>query len=152
MDYSRLTDKVFVGAAVGSAADVDQLVAAGVTAIVDARVEFDDAAILMAFYPSVLYLYDPTADDGVHPKPVHWFQSALGFALPLIVQPKPNCVLFHCAAGIARGPSLAYCVLRALGWSKDDAFNLIKSKRPAATMSYKDDGDAALLALGYTRD
>jgi dual specificity phosphatase 3 len=151
MDWSFITERVATGAAISTVADVDLLVASGVTAIVDARAEFDDAALIMASHPSVLYLWDGTEDDR-QPKPVEWFGKALDFAMPILVRPG-QIVFTHCAAGHNRGPSLAYAVLRAQGWYAKDAIDLIHVERPATIggIVYAADADRALKQLGWTR-
>jgi hypothetical protein len=49
-----------VGAAIATKEDVYALHLEGVRAIVDAREEFDDAAIVMSTDGSISYLWDPT--------------------------------------------------------------------------------------------
>jgi protein-tyrosine phosphatase len=60
-------------------------------------------------------------------------------------------VLTHCAHGVNRGPSLAYAILRAQGWPRHDAYALLKERRPQVRVGYRDDADAALRALRWTR-
>ena len=151
LDCSPLTERLFTGAAISSTSDVDQLVQAGVTAIIDARAEFDDAAIIMANHPSILYLWDGAQDDG-QPKPPEWFKKALDFAMPILA--RPGQILFtHCAAGHNRGPSLAYAVLRAQGWPSHNALHLIHVKRPQTVggIAYAPDAERALHQLGWVR-
>ena len=102
------------------------------------------------------YLFNPTADDG-QPKPTSWFKASLMFAEGPLIEaylmgghhPK---LYVHCAAGINRGPSTAYCILRALtGMAHDDAKALIILHRPIdiTGIRYADDADKALQELGY---
>ncbi len=152
VDYSRITERVFTGAAISSAQDVDTLVAAGVTHIIDARDDVDDATLIMSNHPAIVYCWDPTADNGQHPKPVEWFENALSFAMPALAQPGNICH-FHCAAGINRGPSLAYTIMRAQGFSHLGALAIIRLKRPVTMVgiAYSDDADLALRQLGWTK-
>lgn len=152
MDYSLITERLYTGASMRCSKDVDALVAAGVTHVIDARSGFSDAALLMARQPQISYLWDPTADDGVHPKPVEWFKKALDFALPAIAQPG-KIILSHCAAGHNRGPSITFVIMRALGWSYHEALDLLHTNRPQCIggVTYRDDGELALRQLGWIR-
>lgn len=151
MDCSFITERVATGAAIATNEDVTDLVALGVTHVIDARAEFDDAALLMASDPGMLYLWDPAEDDG-QPKPADWFKRALCFAMPALARPG-NIVLTHCAAGVNRGPSLCYCILRALGSSAIDAINLLHARRPATSggIRYSGDAEIALKTLGWIK-
>jgi hypothetical protein len=68
MDYSRANERIYTGAAIATKEDVYALHLEGVTAIVDAREEFDDAAIVMSTDGSISYLWDPTADRRAAPE------------------------------------------------------------------------------------
>jgi protein-tyrosine phosphatase len=145
-DFSQITERLFVGGQINDA-DWPVLKAAGITHVIDAQAEREDRA------PSaegISVLWVPQPDDGKHPKPVKWFGDAASFALLAFTTPQAK-VLTHCAAGVNRGPSLGYAVLRAQGWSRNDAFALLKAKRPQVNVAYRDDADAALQALGYAK-
>lgn len=144
-DYNLVTDRLAVGAALTSQADVAQLLEAGITAVIDARVEFDDTALFAGSGIGVLWA--PTADDGQHKDPA-WFAVGIEFALPLLARPGQRC-LCHCAAGVNRGPSMCYALLRAWGLRPDQAEGLIRSVRPQVGLAYKTDADAAVIQLGY---
>ncbi len=140
-----VTPRLSTGGALGGPSDVDVLAAAGITHVIDCRAEFDDGALLAQRFH---YLYDPTADDGLT-KPPAWFQPGIAFALQALSQPGTH-VYAHCAAGVNRGPSMCYAIMRALGWSSADAVNTIKSGRRQALIHYSADADAAIAALGYS--
>ena len=144
-DFSMVTARLATGAAVSGPADVAALQAAGITAVIDLRAEFDDGSLLAG--AGMAYLWNGTADDG-QPKPVSWFAASLAFALPLLAQPHQKAYL-HCAAGINRGPSTAFACMRALGWSAADAEATIRAARPQVGLAYKGDADVAVAALGY---
>lgn len=144
-DFSVITARLATGAAVSSAEDVAALKAAGVTAVVDCRGEFDDGPLLAG--SGLAYLWNGAQDDGQH-KPPSWFAASLAFALPLIAQPH-QMVYCHCAAGVNRGPSTAYAVLLALGWLPASAEALIRSCRPQVGLAYAGDARDAVTALGY---
>ena len=139
-----VTPRLATGAALSGPPDVDALAAAGITHVIDCRTEFDDGSLLAQRFH---YLYDPTADDG-QPKPTTWFQPGIAFALQALSQPASR-VYAHCAAGVNRGPSMCYAIMRALGWSASDAAGTIKTARPVAQIRYIPDADAAVVSLGY---
>lgn len=145
-DFSQITGRLLTGAAVNSSADVDALAAAGVTHIIDCRAEFDDA-MLLSSHPHMLYLWNGMADDGL-PKPATWFGKSFAFALPALAMPDTK-IYAHCAAGINRGPSMAYALMCACGWDGPTALALIKAKRPVAQARYSGDADKAIISLGF---
>ena len=145
MDYNFVTDRVAVGAALSSVADVAELLEREITHVVDCRSEFDDSS-LFAEHGAVL-LWIGVMDDGL-PKPVSWFQEGIEFSLPVLAQPAKR-VYFHCAAGVNRGPSMCYAVLRAWGLRPSQAENLIRMARPQVGLAYKGDADKAIVQLGY---
>jgi protein-tyrosine phosphatase len=150
-DFSRVTERLFVGAQINTQSDVDELVAAGVTHLIDAEIEHNDATIQLIRPMPFNYLWNPTADDG-QPKPQQWFQKALDAAMPAMSQPG-KIVLTHCAAGVNRGPSLAFAILRAQGLNHDQAIVLLNSARPVTIpgVRYAGDADKALAALGWSK-
>jgi dual specificity phosphatase 3 len=139
-----VTARLATGGALNGPADVAALQSAGITHVIDCRVEFDDGSLLAQRFQ---YLYDPTPDDG-NPKPASWFQPGIAFGLQALSQPV-NRVYVHCTAGVNRGPSMCYAIMRALGWSGPDAISTIKAARPVAQIRYSADADAAIPALGY---
>jgi dual specificity phosphatase 3 len=146
-DFSKITERLFCGAQINNAVDMLQIVGAGVTHIIDAQVERNDGGLLEA---STMYLWDPTADDGQHPKPVPWFKVAVEFATNAFADPG-MIVMTHCAAGVNRGPSLAYAIMRAQGWSAIDAEAQLRKGRPQVNIAYKADAEQALRMLGWTK-
>ena len=140
-----VTARLATGGALTAAADVDVLVQSGVTHVIDCRVEFDDGQLLAQ---RLRYLYDPTEDDG-QAKPPTWFGPGISFALQALSLPGYR-VYVHCAAGVNRGPSMCYAIMRALGWEASEALKTVKAGRPVAMVRYSRDADAALLALGYS--
>lgn len=147
-DYSRVTERLFVGAQVNDVADVIELKAAGVTHVIDANT--DDERALFPVGNGIILLPDPTPDDG-QPKPTAWFDGAIDFAIAALAQPG-TIVLAHCAAGINRGPSLGFAIMRAQGFGHGQAKALICLARPQCLggIRYRDDAERALLALRWT--
>ena len=148
-DFSQLHERLFVGANVNTPDDVREIAAAGITHVLDANTD-DEGPLFPAAYGIALKAV-PTPDDGGH-KGVAWFGPAIDFAIGALSHPGFR-VLAHCAAGVNRGPSLAFAILRAQGWSRVDAIMLIHSKRMQTVggIAYRDDAEAALLALGWIK-
>ena len=146
MNFSFVTTRLATGSGITVDSDIQNLVKAGITHIIDVRIEFDDSSLL-ANYPQIKYLFNGVADDG-QPKPVSWFQKSIEFALDALSHPV-NKVYAHCAAGISRGPSTAYAILRALGLNGAQAQNFVKTARQGASITYMHDADLAITALKY---
>lgn len=126
--------------------DVQALIKAGITHIIDCRAEFDDSPLLVK-YPQIGYLWNGVSDDGQH-KPVDWFAKSIDFGLKALTNAGAK-LYCHCAAGVNRGPSTAYAVLRATGLNSIQAESMIKAGRPIALIIYMKDADAAITALKY---
>jgi protein-tyrosine phosphatase len=89
------------------------------------QIEFDDRPLAQG-YP-VQVLHNPTDDDFL-PKPPQLFQNGVQFALEALDEPESK-VYIHCAAGVHRAPMMTLAILRVLGWSLDDAKDLILRQR-----------------------
>ncbi len=125
--YSRVTPQLYVGPQF-NAAGKRALERAGVTAVVNLRTEFDDAAHGLAF-PHYCYL--PTVDDD-SPSAAH-FQRGVDFIQTQIAA--GGKVYIHCKAGVGRAPTLAAAFLIAQGDSLDAAIARIKQTRPFITIT-----------------
>lgn len=160
-DATQITPQIWAGGAIVSDSDVRQLAEWGITADVDCRLEFDDKSLIDGYndlpptpqsiknHPQIAYLYNGVADDG-QPKPVAWFKKTWVFAGPILAN--GGVVLSHCAAGVNRGPSMAYFLLRAHGkMSGAAAMALLQEKRPIVEVAYRKDADAAIVALKLGR-
>ena len=146
-DFAFVTARLATGAAIQSPQDVQALIAAGVTHIVDCQLEFDDTAEFVA--SGAVVLWNGVADDG-NPAThgADWFNKSLTFALPALTQPHTK-VYAHCAAGVNRGPSTAFAILLALGFTAESAEAAIRAVRPQVGLAYKAEAIAAVPALGY---
>ena len=142
--YNFVTDRIATGGGIGSKADVDQLVAAGITHVIDMRAEFDDNT-LGDLRIQILWL--PQQDDGT-PRPLKHYRQGIQFAYGALAQPSPK-VYCHCAAGVNRGPLMCYALLRAFGLPQQEAIDRIKAVRPEVgfwhTQVYLDSVEQALL-------
>lgn len=118
-------------------AQLSELVAAGVTHIVDTRFEASDEALVAALAPDVTYLHHGMDDAGQR-VPGGWFDIGVGFVLQAMRDPEAV-VLSHCHMGINRGPSLGYAVLLAQGCGVVEALDAIRGARPIAAIGYAED-------------
>lgn len=152
--FAFVTDRMALGPAPTSGADIEALVAAGITAVLNCC-EDNDAPFIGG---RVMYLQNATDDPGCDAdqkpkKPASWFATSLNFVMPLLVVPR-NRVYVHCHMGRNRGASTAYAVLRALGLNAELSMRLVKDActrfgRPDAPVCYAPDADRAVTELGY---
>jgi len=128
MDISWLTERIAIGGGIWNAENMAQVAEAGITHIVDMQIEFDDTAL--AAKHGIAVLWNPTDDDFAE-KPGGLFRRGVDFVEAALAN-KDAKVFIHCAAGVHRAPMMALAVLGTMGWSLDDAMELIEEKRPAA--------------------
>ena len=105
-----------------------EVVSAGVTHIVDMQIECDDTKLAAPY--GVKVLWNPT-DDDFRMKPPELLQRGVDFALEAFEEAEAK-VFIHCAAGVHRAPMMTLAVLRATGWTLDDAMELVEGRRPVA--------------------
>ena len=119
-----------------AASQLDELVEAGVTHIVDARIEWSDEQWVTERVPGIAYLHHGM-DDAGQQVPGSWFDIGVSWAIEAMAQ--GGTVLTHCHMGINRGPSLGFAVLLAQGWDLVEALDAIRSARPIAWVTYAED-------------
>ena len=125
MDMTWVTDRIAVGGGIWTETNMAEVVAEGVTHVIDMQIEFDDTRLAEPY--GVKVLWNPT-DDDFKPKPPELFQRGVDFALIALEDPEAK-IFIHCAAGVHRAPMMTLAVLRALGWSLADAVKEIEEKR-----------------------
>jgi len=125
MDMTWITDRIAVGGGIWNDDNMAELVRRGVTHIIDMQIEFDDRPLAEKY--SVKVLFNPTDDDFL-PKPPQLFQSGVEFALEALDQPDAK-VYIHCAAGVHRAPMMTLALLRVLGWTLENARQVIQERR-----------------------
>jgi protein-tyrosine phosphatase len=128
MDLTWVTDQIAVGGGIWREQNMIEVVARGITHIIDMQIEFDDTRLAEPY--GVKVLWNPTEDD-FQPKPAELFQRGVEFAMHAL-QDSDAKVFIHCAAGVHRAPMMALAVLRAQGWSLIDAVKEIEEKRDVA--------------------
>jgi dual specificity phosphatase 3 len=109
---------------------------AGITHVVDVRVEWSDEHWVRERRADLEYLH-LGIDDAGQRVPGEWFDEGVRFALEGIEG--GGVVLAHCHMGINRGPSMGFAVLLALGWDAVEALDAIHAARPIAFIAYAED-------------
>jgi dual specificity phosphatase 3 len=144
-DISYITGRVWTGGDLPSdlgdeamLADLAQIQSAGITHILDNRIEWSDEEFVRDHAPHLGFLWNGV-DDAGQEMADEWFDAGVRFALDALADPDAQ-VLAHCHMGINRGPSMALAILLATGLDPVPALAAIRGARPIAAISY--DGDA----------
>jgi dual specificity phosphatase 3 len=141
-DAAFVTDQLLVGGDFDTqdtelaVRQLTELVEAGLTHVVDARIEWSDEDWVAQLAPGVGYLHHGI-DDAGQQVPGEWFDLGVDWALAAIEQ--GGTVLTHCHMGVNRGPSLGFAVLLAQGWDPIEALDAIRTVRPIAWVAYAED-------------
>jgi protein tyrosine phosphatase (PTP) superfamily phosphohydrolase (DUF442 family) len=120
--YCPITPQLYVGGQM-NARGWRWLAGQGLTADVNMRSEFDDAA--HGITPDA-YLWLPTCDD--HAPTLDQFHTGVAFIRQVIEQ--GGKVYVHCGSGVGRAPTMAAAYLVSTGLSADQAWALIRKTRP----------------------
>ncbi len=122
LQFSRITPEVYVGPQFGRRGK-RKLEQSGLTAVVNLRIEFDDAEHGLALEH---YCHLPTVDDEA-PSMEHLHQGVT-FMEEIVAQ--DGRVYIHCAGGVGRAPTMAAAYFIKQGMSLDEAIALIQKTRP----------------------
>jgi protein-tyrosine phosphatase len=128
MDITWLTDRIAVGGGIWTADNMAKMAREGVTHIIDMQIEFDDTPL--GAEHGIEVLWNPT-DDDFEPKPAALFQRGVQFAKAALDEPGAK-LFIHCAAGVHRAPMMALALLGSIGWTLEDAMELIGKRRAVA--------------------
>jgi len=120
--YCGITPQLYVGGQI-NARGWRWLAERGLTADVNMRSEFDDAA--HGIEPDA-YLWLPTHDD--HAPSLDQLRSGVAFMGQVIEG--GGKVYVHCASGVGRAPTMAAAYLVSTGLSPDQAWAQIRRARP----------------------
>lgn len=118
---------------------LQEIIDAGVTHVVDLRIEANDAHIWQV--ARIKYAWLGTDDAEGHVVAPELFDKGVRFAR-LAVRDGGK-VLAHCHMGINRGPSMGFAILLDRGHSPIEAFDMVRAARPQAFIAYAQDALAA---------
>jgi len=128
MDITWLTDRIAVGGGIWNAENMEKLAVQGITHVIDMQIEFDDTPLGRPL--GVEVLWNPT-DDDFEAKPAELFRRGVDFAQKALDDNEAK-LFIHCAAGVHRAPMMSLAVLCSMGWSLEDARELIERRRPVS--------------------
>jgi protein-tyrosine phosphatase len=128
MDITWLTDRVAVGGGIWTADNMAAVSRAGITHVINMQVEFDDTPLAVPH--GIKVCWNPI-DDDFEPKPPEVFARGVEFALAALENNDAK-LFVHCAAGVHRSPMMALALLAVMGWTVEDAMDLIEMRRPVA--------------------
>jgi protein-tyrosine phosphatase len=128
MDITWVTDRIAVGGGIWTAENMAAVSRAGITHILDMQIEFDDTPLAKPH--GIAVCWNPV-DDDFEPKPAEVFVRGVEFGLGALEDDGAK-LFVHCAAGVHRAPMMALALLGVLGWTVENAMDLIETKRPAA--------------------
>ncbi len=131
MDMSWVTGRIAVGGGIWTDEKMAEVVRAGITHIIDLQIEFDDTQLAGPYGVEVLWI---PIDDDFKPKAPPVFERGVDFAHRALEQPDSK-LYVHCAAGVHRAPMMTLAILRASGWSLDEASKLVVARRPVADLA-----------------
>jgi protein-tyrosine phosphatase len=126
MDFSWITERIAVGGGIWNEQNMIEIVRLGFTHVIDMQIEFDDTELCQPY--GVKVCWNPV-DDDFQPKDAEVFQRGVQFASQALDDPSAK-LYIHCAAGVHRAPMMALAVLRAMGWTLEDAKRTIQARRP----------------------
>jgi Dual specificity phosphatase, catalytic domain len=128
LDISWVTERIGVGGGIWTAENMATAARNGITHIIDMQIEFDDTQLAQPH--GIKVLWNPI-DDDFEFKPPEVFERGVEFGLAALDRADAK-LYVHCAAGVHRAPMMTLALLGVMGWSMEDALDLIESRRPAA--------------------
>jgi protein-tyrosine phosphatase len=127
MDFSRITDELFIGS-MPYPEHYDHLRDLGVRLVINMR--FDRRPFEDGHTPPLDFLWLRTFDNPLLVIPIHSLRRGAMAALETIRQ--GGKVYAHCQRGRHRGVAMGAAILIALGHPAEEAIQLIKVQRPIA--------------------
>jgi protein-tyrosine phosphatase len=128
IDITWVTDRIGVGGGIWTAENMGAASRAGITHIIDMQIEFDDTQLAKPY--GIAVCWNPV-DDDFEPKPPQVFARGVEFALRALKEEGTK-LFVHCAAGVHRAPMMTLALLGVMGWTVEDAMELIEGRRPVA--------------------
>jgi protein-tyrosine phosphatase len=128
IDITWVTDRIGVGGGIWTAENMGAASRAGITHIIDMQIEFDDTHLAKPY--GIAVCWNPV-DDDFEPKSPQVFARGVEFALRALKEDDTK-LFVHCAAGVHRAPMMTLALLGVMGWTVEDAMELIEGRRPVA--------------------
>jgi protein-tyrosine phosphatase len=116
---------------------LNQWVDAGITHIVDTRLEHSDEKFVAKHQPDLVYTWVGVDDHGGK-QPDSWFLEGVEAAMAAMAEPDGK-VMIHCHMGVNRGPSMGFAAMLASGHDPVSALDTIREERPIAAVMYAED-------------
>jgi predicted protein tyrosine phosphatase len=116
-----------------------ELIARGVTHVLDVRSEWTDAKVWASVDPTIQYCHAPIVDSHSHYVGESWYRAVEDFVEKFWLESHEGDKLYvHCHMGINRGTSAAMLALLTVDETLDpyDAFLLVREARPIAGLVY----------------
>jgi protein tyrosine phosphatase (PTP) superfamily phosphohydrolase (DUF442 family) len=129
MDYSKITDSLFIGTTPKNK-DYERLHDLGISLVINMRIGLPPVHDPIS--PPLISLWLPTVDSPLFPIPVKVLQQGVDAALRVIDQ--GGVVYTHCSHGRHRGPAMGTCILIAQGMEPEQAMRLVEQQRPIADL------------------
>lgn len=136
-EHSWVTDRIAVGGGIWRREEVLLLAKEGITHVIDCRSSGSAGALYKD--TGVTFFHCGTDDDG-QPKGDEWFGPGAMYGVTTLAMENTK-LLVHCLAGINRGPSMAYVVMRLTGFDENSAYSAIKMARHLAVVGYREDAE-----------
>jgi protein tyrosine phosphatase (PTP) superfamily phosphohydrolase (DUF442 family) len=127
MDLSRITDNLFIGTTPRND-EIELLRDLGVRLVINMR--FEKRPPRDPHHAPIKFLWLPTIDSPGLVIPVRWLIYGAHAALETFKT--GGKVYVHCQRGRHRGVAMGAAILIALGYSPEEAIDLIKTQRPVA--------------------
>lgn len=110
---------------------------AGITHVVDTRLEHNDESFVREHAPGIAYTWAGVDDHGGR-QPDSWFDEGVAGVLAAVDDPTSK-VVVHCHMGVNRGPSMGFAAMLATGHDPLKALSTIRERRPIAAVLYAED-------------
>jgi len=125
-DISRITDYLYISAW-PKGEHADEIQALNIRLILSMHWRRPSKSLN---HPPLRVLWLPTVDTPITPMPIGTLRRGVEAALPVIEE--GGGVLAHCKAGVHRSVAMASCVLIGMGYTADNAMQLVKEQREVA--------------------
>lgn len=136
-EHSWVSDRIAVGSGVWKREEVLAIKREGITHVIDCRREASAEYLYRG--TGIEFFHCGTLDDGER-KGDAWFGRGAPYGASVLARPGTK-LLVGCAAGINRGPSMLYAIMRLSGFDAVAAAAVIKMARPIALIAYQSDAE-----------